>query len=113
MSQTKPFETYRPWKSVNPDFNPHLTQVYPDDDSLLVEDQSYASVSIAETAMLVDSIAKLIGELAKLPDQGSNVNNLANFAVELVLGRDEEHPRPETEKVEVVEANTDTPNPVI
>lgn len=113
MSHTKPFETYRPWKSVNPDFNPHLTQVYPDDDSLLVEDQSYASVSIAETAMLVDSIAKLIGELAKLPDHSSNVNKLANFAVELVLGRDDETFGPTTEKIEVVEASPDTPNPVI
>jgi hypothetical protein len=113
MSHTKPFETYRPWKSVNPDFNPHLTQVYPDDDSLLVEDQSYASVSIAETAMLVESVAKLIDTLGNIPGYTRHVRKLADFSLELVLGRDEEHPIPETEKIEVVEASSDAPNPVI
>lgn len=117
MSQTKPFETYRPWKSVNPELNvgrTELTQPYPDDDSILVETGAdYPVSSVSETALLIESIASLISVLDTCQNQEANVKKLANFAVELVLGREEETPLPQTEKIEVVEASPDTLNPVI
>lgn len=87
---SKAFQEYKPWKSVNPQFNPVLQQVHEDDDSLYTEQiaEPYYG-TMYESTMLLNAISGLILAIKDVPGQMENVQKLANFATESIVGKTE------------------------